>query len=131
MLSSFKFLIVDDTKFMRVKTTKILVDKGASIANIFEAVNGREAMHVLKRNLDIDFILCDLNMPVRNGLEFLEDVRTSKDERLVKKKFILVTTDSEKDKVITALKLKVNGYVLKVEMEDKLVNELIRTLGAA
>jgi DNA-binding NarL/FixJ family response regulator len=131
MLSLYKFLVVDDTKFMRVKTIKILTEKGASIANIVEAENGREAMQVLKRHLDVDFILCDLNMPVRTGLEFLEDVRSSKDEKIAKKKFILVTTDSEKDKVITALKLKVNGYVLKVEIEEKLVDELIRTLGAA
>ncbi len=129
MLSLYKFLVVDDTKFMRAKTTRLLEDKGASIASIYEAENGREAMQVLKRHPDINFILCDLNMPERNGLEFLEDVRTSKDETIAKKKFILVTTDSEKDKVITALKLKVNGYVLKSEMEDKLVDEIIRVLG--
>ena len=58
-------------------------------------------------------------------------ISKTKDEKIAKKKFILVTTDSEKDKVITALKLKVNGYVLKVEIEEKLVDELIRTLGAA
>jgi len=50
---------------------------------------GLEAIKVLNKNPDINLILCDWNMPVMTGLEFL--VRLRKDEQFKHIPFLMVT----------------------------------------
>jgi EAL domain-containing protein (putative c-di-GMP-specific phosphodiesterase class I)/AmiR/NasT family two-component response regulator len=65
------FLVVEDDDFQREVIIDTLVRLGA--VNVIEASSGKEALQVLK-NLDsntMDIVLCDLNMPEMDGMEFL------------------------------------------------------------
>jgi len=56
-------------------------------------------------------IITDWNMPEMNGEEFVRTVREN--EQYKKVPILMVTTRGMKDDVMTAIKLGVNGYVVK------------------
>jgi CheY-like chemotaxis protein len=42
---------------------------------IHKALNGMEALEIIRHNSDIDIILTDIMMPVMDGIEMIEKVR--------------------------------------------------------
>jgi two-component system, chemotaxis family, chemotaxis protein CheY len=70
-LMSIRALIVDDSSVMRNIVERSLVQAGIEMDQVFQAANGAEALTVLKDN-PVDLILCDINMPVMDGLEFIK-----------------------------------------------------------
>ena len=84
-------IYIDDDATTRFFVLKSLKMKGF---NIHEAGNGKEGIEVIKSNSDIDTVLLDLNMPVMNGYNFLNEV--SKDTSLTHLK-IIVTSAVGKD----------------------------------
>lgn len=118
--SSKYLFVVDDTSFMRANLIKLLVDYGFDRKNIFQFENGHAALTALTANPNrCDLVLCDWNMPVMTGVEFLKNVRIT-ESNFKTIPFVLITTESEKDKVIEALKYKPNGYILKPIDEERL-----------
>ncbi|MCM1132470.1 MAG: response regulator [Ruminococcus flavefaciens] len=64
-----KVLIVDDSEINREILSEILGDD----YDIIEAVNGAEAIDVLRKNsVNISLVLLDINMPVMDGYQVLE-----------------------------------------------------------
>ena len=103
-----KILVTDDQSTMRTLITGMLHKLGFS--DIDEADDGDVALNKLKGH-PYDLVISDLHMPRMSGLEFLKETRTIptiKDTR-----FLMVTTESSRDAVLEAIKLKVNGYVVK------------------
>lgn len=126
--SDAKILLVDDTAFMRKNIIKYLHNHGLNDHNFKEAEHGIQALDILKEDSDFDIIICDLNMPMMDGIHLLRKIRSSEKPNIKNFKFLMLTTESEKEKIVEAIKLKVNGYVLKSAMEDKLYPELKRLL---
>ena len=63
-------LLVDDDFIMHRVTTTILNDLG--IKKIFNALSGPKALEIIIENPDdIELIICDLNMPGMDGVEFM------------------------------------------------------------
>lgn len=124
-LSEKVVLIVDDTAFLRNSLIHQLEDIGFSLGHILTAENGKEALDLLKAAQEknesaIDLILCDWNMPKMTGLQLLQRIRQSND-RYNMIPFALVTTVSEKDKIIEALSYKLSGYIIKPVEKNKLL----------
>lgn len=65
------FLVVEDDDFQRQTLIGMLSSLGA--ARILEATNGRQALDMLcsQHSKAVDIVLCDLNMPGMDGMEFL------------------------------------------------------------
>ena len=73
-------LLVDDDKATNFLHDFYLKDWGYA-ENIYTALNGQEALDFLKTNEEFrnnkpSLILLDVNMPVMNGFEFLEEYKT-------------------------------------------------------
>jgi two-component system chemotaxis response regulator CheY len=64
-------LIVDDSSVMRKIVERSLRQAGINLAQVFEAANGAEGLSMLA-NTRVNLILCDINMPVMDGLEFVK-----------------------------------------------------------
>lgn len=72
--------------------------------DVLEGEDGVQGWTVLNDNPDIGMLITDWNMPEMNGLELVKKVR--KDTRFIDLPIIMVTTESGKTEVITALRSK-------------------------
>ena len=86
-------LLIDDdetTNFIHERVIK----KAGITENIIKAENGKVALDYLKEtNSKPDLIFVDLNMPVLNGWEFLEQYRQLDEVQKGKVVIIMLTTD--------------------------------------
>ena len=111
--------VVDDTAFMRATLIKILIELGFEKTRIYQFENARGAIDSLRSSVTADIILSDWNMPQMRGIDFLKNVRGSADA-IKNLPFVLITTDSDKEKVIEAIKYRLNGYLIKPVDQEKL-----------
>jgi len=74
-MQDMKVLIVDDDTFMINLTSRILAKLG--IASVSSAADGGEGLRKVETETP-DIILCDLNMPGMDGLEFLRHLAEAK-----------------------------------------------------
>lgn len=66
-------LLVDDDKFMLVVVSDMLQELGVS--SVVTAANGSAANEAYERaTVKPDVVLCDLNMPVNDGFQFMEEL---------------------------------------------------------
>lgn len=66
-----KILVADDNEMNRM----ILADMLEQEFDIIEAANGAEVIEILERQVqDIDIILLDLNMPIKNGFDVMAEM---------------------------------------------------------
>lgn len=119
-LQNKKILLVDDSKVMRSIIAKPLKERGAIIK---EAVNGLDAIRVFRSYLP-DITLMDINMPEINGFEAIARIR----EIHPNSKFMILSSSSKKDEIITARSLNVSGYLVKPPNIDELINRLTEVL---
>jgi two-component system chemotaxis response regulator CheY len=123
MDTSIKILIVDDFATMRRILKNILKQLG--FKNLVEADDGTTAWEVLE-NQEIDLIISDWNMPKMTGLELLKKVRA--DSRYVKKPFLMVTAEAQKQNVIEAVQAGVSNYVVKPFTAEAISDKLEKIL---
>lgn len=66
-----KILVIDDDLMLRECIRDLLSRRDCIV---FEASNGEEALRLLE-NQAVDLILTDVDMPVKNGIDFLREFR--------------------------------------------------------
>ncbi|MDR0330294.1 MAG: response regulator [Chitinispirillales bacterium] len=115
-----RMLLVDDSVTMRrIQKTQV---GGLGITDVLEAGDGQEALGKLKSNMPIDLVLLDWNMPVMDGITFLKTVRA--DDAFKDVKIIMCTSESEKSRVVEALKAGANNYIVKPFTPEALKEKL-------
>lgn len=119
-----KALIVDDSQIMRRIIVSVL--KKAGVEDIVEVSNGQEAVDLLAGANDIGLVLLDWNMPVMSGIEALRHIRTTNKKLPI----VMVTTESEKEKVVEAIKAGANDYLLKPFNPQDVLDKLQKHLEA-
>jgi two-component system chemotaxis response regulator CheY len=87
----------------------VTVLKKAGVNDVVEVANGQEALDMLSKETDIGIVLLDWNMPVMTGIETLKRIRSTDKQLPV----VMITTESEKERVVEALKAGANDYLLK------------------
>ena len=109
-MDSLRALIVDDSSVMRKIIERSLRQAGLGIAAVLEAGNGADALTLLAENR-VDLILCDINMPVMNGLEFVKQLSGIENARGVP--IVMITTEGSESQVVQALAAGARGYIRK------------------
>lgn len=110
---STRVLTADDAPAMREFVSMQLRTLGFN--RIYQAKNGKEALELVdshvQKEIPIELIISDWNMPEMTGLEFLKHVRANKLTSHVP--FILLTAETEKAQVTEAVMSGVSNYILK------------------
>lgn len=116
-----KIMLIDDSKTMRNIQKSVLAQIGHT--EIEEACDGQDALSKVNA-FRPDLILVDWNMPNMDGLTFVKTFRAMNKTTPL----IMVTTESEKSRVIEAIKAGVNNYVVKPFTPDVLSQRITETL---
>ena len=102
-----QLLVVDDNRVNRLLLTRGLEQYGHHVSN---AENGRIAMEML-RSQNFDVLLLDIDMPVMNGFEVLEELL--KDDNLRDLPVIMTSASDEIDRVVKCIEMGAEDYLVK------------------
>ena len=111
---------------MRKIVERSLRQAGINLTQVFEAGNGSEALTTLAANR-VDLILCDINMPVMDGLEFVKQLPAVPNAKGVP--VVMITTEGSEAHVVQALSLGARGYIRKPFTPDQVKEHVIPVLG--
>ncbi|MFT6078119.1 MAG: two-component system chemotaxis response regulator CheY [Planctomycetota bacterium] len=107
---NYRILIVDDSPLLRATARRAVLQAGACPSQIREAPNGQEALAALRES-PADIVLLDINMPVMDGFQFVEE--KAKDPSLADVRVALVTTEGNKKRLARMTELGVKHYLRK------------------
>jgi len=124
-LETLKVLIVDDEHTMRKVTRSLLQVIG--VKAIFEANDGASGLEAIC-NLLPDLVILDWAMPSMNGPDFMRKLRSPGNFPLPDVPVIMLTAHGERSRVIEAVNLGVNEFLLKPVSSKALRERLISIL---
>ncbi|MDH5771575.1 MAG: response regulator [Rhodospirillaceae bacterium] len=122
---SMKVLIVDDYKTMLRIMRNLLKQLG--FENVEEAIDGSQALEILKEDPKFGLIISDWNMEPMTGIELLRHVRSTDTLKAIP--FIMVTAESKSENVIAAKEAGVSNYIVKPFNADTLKAKMVSVLG--
>ncbi len=103
-----KVLVVDDSALIHQMYKMVLMRYRCEI---IDALNGQDGLDKLEKNPDVDMMLVDINMPLMNGLEFIQKVKAlGKYDHIP---IIIVSTEGKEEDTQRGLALGAKGYVKK------------------
>ncbi len=113
-------MIADDYSLIR-EGLKQLLEFDGSIEVVAEASNGIECLEKLN-SFQPDVLLLDINMPDKNGIEVLREMKAENSPV----KVLILTVHNELEYLMNAVDIGVDGYILK----DSELAELKRAISA-
>jgi len=143
MPETIRILIVDDHAIVR-EGQRALIDSEPGMSVAGEGKDGFEAVEMAQK-LKPDVILLDLQMPRKDGIEAIEEIKTENPEARI----MVLTSFAEEEKIYAAIKAGAMGYLLKdsspqeiltairqvyqgeMSMHPSIANKLIRELQRA
>ncbi len=119
-INKLRVLLADDHMIVR-EGLKALINAQPDMKVVGEAQNGREALECAA-DLSPDVVVMDISMPVMNGVEATERLRTQSPQT----KVIALTIYEDTGYLRQLLKAGASGYVLKRAVVEELV-QAVRT----
>ena len=117
--ASYEVLLVDDHRTMLQIIQGLLMEVG--FTKVDKALDGVEALKLME-NKRYDIIISDWNMPNMDGLQLLKEIRLLNKEIPI----IMITTEAERARVVTAIQAGVSDYLVKPFTPDSLKSKLER-----
>jgi two-component system chemotaxis response regulator CheY len=112
---------------------RALRSAGVSVGEVFHASNGQEALQILRsecaKGAPPELIACDVNMPVMDGLEFLEQKQREKLAEGVP--VVMITTEGGEKHVRRAIAAGASGYICKPFVIDHIKQRVLPLLKQA
>ena len=117
-------IVADDSIMVRSIIEKIITSLGYEL---FQATQGEEVIEILeKMDVEVGLILMDWNMPTMDGFQAL--VQIKKDRRFSSIPVIMLTSESDDNKIKMAYDAGAAGYVKKPFTRDELVENMQQVL---
>ena len=121
----YKVLVVEDSLPFRNMIKKILTSLQFKV---LAAAHGEEAINYFADNPDINLLITDYRMPVKDGLEVLKEVRKEKDKNSLG--VIVMTSPSEKTDASIFLKNGASDFIAKPFSKEELICRVNNTIEA-
>lgn len=109
-LEKVKVLVVDDEPFMRKVVRTLLT--GMGVRTVMEAPDGMAGLECIRRDMP-DIVILDWSMPGLDGPAFVRMVRSPQTFPMPDIPIIMLTGHGERAKVIQAIEIGVNEFLLK------------------
>jgi two-component system chemotaxis response regulator CheY len=106
-------LLVDDSQTVRLVGRRIMSKFGF---DVLEAEHGQAALEQIRLHPDVHAILLDWNMPVMNGLDFLQALRALPLQR--QPIVVMCTTENDMVHIVQAMEAGANEYIMKPFTEE-------------
>lgn len=119
-LETLTLLYVEDDEDTQKSASLILEDY---VQTLILANNGKEALEILQKQ-KVDIILTDILMPKMSGIELIKNIRNSKKNSQIP--IVIATAHTETQYLLDAIRLKVDGYILKPIVIENLLETLDR-----
>ncbi len=116
-------LLIDDEKFSRTLLRRMLEP-----LDVEEATNGAEGLQQYLLKLNVAVIVCDFNMPVMDGLKVLKAIRTGFQRIDHTIPILMLTGTSDSSLVSVAIKLEVDGFIVKPVSQNVLESRIKHVL---
>ena len=117
-------LVIDDSQMVRGQVRRALAGAGFIV---LEAADGVEALATLVTNPETRLVICDVNMPQMNGIEFLERLN----EDGIGIPVVMLTTEGQPELILQAKKLGAKGWLIKPFKPEILVAAAKRLTASA
>lgn len=101
-------LMIADDHIMIREGIKQLLEFDGDMKVVLETGDGEECLKLLENN-NPDVLLLDINMPTKNGIEVLTEIRKNGSDL----KVLMLTVHNEVEYLIKAIDIGVDGYILK------------------
>ena len=112
-------IIVDDNRAVRLLLRAILEDAGVTVEA--ETGDGNAAVQLVGSH-DPDFVCLDIDLPGKDGLSALAEIKALKPQTRV----IMITSFTDRHTITKAVDLGANGYILKPFEQEKVLALLRR-----
>lgn len=115
-------LIVDDEEHLRLYLKLVL--KQIGFEQFVEASNGQEAVDLYKEK-PADLVLMDVNMPIKEGMEALEEIIEHDNDAVV----VMASSVASRKAVESSLEKGASYYIRKDTPKDEIITILNRLIG--
>ena len=115
-------LIVDDHEIVRAGI-KRLVENTPNLNIVADLGSGEEAYQFLQKNT-VDLIIMDVSMPGKGGIETTNQIK----KRHPKIKIIMLSMHDNAMIIEKAMKAGADGYILKNDLSDDLLNAIEKVM---
>ena len=105
-------LVVEDVAAMRELLSELLRELG--FKDIVRCEDGAVALRTLEDSVQvIDIIVCDLEMPMINGIEFIQMLRHNSIRSIQNIPIVVVTGHSDRKNLLQAVHAGIHGFLVK------------------
>ncbi len=122
LIAALCILVVDDNQYMRKTVRNLLVNCG--IKDIYEASDGISALDTI-RTVGPDVVILDWEMPLLSGAELVRIVRSPGVFPVPDVPIIMLSGHGERWRVVEAVKLGVNEYLVKPVSAKSIYDRLV------
>lgn len=124
--ASMKILVVDTNANMRQNVKKLLSDIG--FKNVKEAGDGNRAMGVIEESISeaspVEFVISEFDLEKMNAVDLVKKIKGNDKSKMAK--FLLMTGDSDQQKMVQAIKAGVNNVIVKPFSADTLKEKIAK-----
>ena len=117
-----KILVIDDSASLRQVVSIAL--KGAGY-EVIEAEDGQQALKRLDNNR-VHLAICDVNMPVMDGITFVKEVKKRSDHRFLP--IIMLTTESRESRKQEGQMAGAKAWVVKPFRPEQILNAVSKLI---
>ena len=126
MMKHYRALIVDDEIAARELLRKMICWEEVNFDPPVLAFNGAEALHLLGTQ-DFDIVFTDVEMPIMDGISFIEKARSFKPNQ----RFVIISCNEKFEYAQRALRLGVADYMIKDLMTKNELRSLLSSVTPA
>jgi CheY-like chemotaxis protein len=120
-----KVLVVDDEPYMRKVVRTMLMSIG--VRNVYEAGDGPAGLELIQ-SMEPDIVVLDWEMPGLDGPAFVRRVRSPDTFPYPDLPIIMLTGHGERSRVVEAVKIGVNEFLLKPVSSKALQDRMVAVL---